>query len=142
MQANSISRRSILNEVMAWARRCLTLLHLKSAWEKGKAPEDELAAKVGDPPEDKELEEEIFQPKTSSATAAFDPSKAEIKVYGSLSSKARKGLAFPIPENPAGPGVQLLGQLGGNKVSDGPSLSDSSTTEPLMLPPVKPANPC
>lgn len=136
MDAVSPNRRSILSEVMDWAKRCLTLLHLKIAWEQGKAPEEELAAKVKPHEDEKHLEEEIFHPKPSAAVAAFDPSKVEIKVFGNPGTKKGKGSALPVPDKPVIESIHGNGTLG----ESNPMEPDPAN--PLPVPPVETAKPC
>ncbi len=136
MDTVSTKRFSILNEVMAWANRCLALLHLKIAWEQGKAPEEELATKVNTSENEKRLEEEIFHPKPSAAAAAFDPSKVEIKVFGNPHLKKGKGSALPVPDKPAIESIHGNGTLGES------SLVEPDPANPLPVPPIETAKPC
>jgi two-component system, chemotaxis family, chemotaxis protein CheY len=135
MDTVSNNRRSILSDVMAWAMRCLTLLHLKTAWEKGKAPEEELAAKVETPENEKLIEEEIFHPQPSMATA-FDPSKVVIKVIGSPSKKNQKGVAQPVPGKP------VTDSLHGNGIQDMLVSQEANPQDLFPLPPIQAAKPC
>jgi CheY-like chemotaxis protein len=76
---------------MDWARRCVSLIQFKKTWiEKGRAPEEELAAKAIPEEDSMKLEEEVFNPKQAASAAAFDPARVEIKVFGSEKAKPKK----------------------------------------------------
>ncbi len=96
MQGRSSKYHSVLVQVMAWAKECLTLITLKKAWEKGKAPESELAEKVEKPEDLKHLEQEVFHAGAAASQRAFDPKAAKIEVYGGGPAKASK-VAKPRP---------------------------------------------
>lgn len=100
----------LLNQVLSWAKECLSLIHFKKAWEKGKVPNRELAAKALEGQEkDQKLVEEIFHANIPGHSPSLDVQResteklaeeldrpapawpqAEIQVFGEPNGKSRK----------------------------------------------------
>lgn len=133
MSGKNSAYKMVLNQVMDWAKRCVSLIQFKKTWiEKGRAPEEELAAKAISEEDSIKLEEEVFNPKQAASAAAFDPARVEIKVFGNETVKPKKirgkaaATAVPCGE-PASPESQAK--------AEGAERVEAPVAQPSLEPP-------
>ena len=120
------SHRAFLEQVLDWAKRCVDLLRLKKAWEKGRIPKEEMGDRaIHQEEDDKALVEEIFYEEMPSHAPSLEVqmrskrklaeelfskdstatrkalSKVEITVYGGSRKKEEPKELEKVPEEAA-----------------------------------------
>jgi CheY-like chemotaxis protein len=142
-ETNKHGYQVFLSQILSWAKECLTLIQFKKAWEKGKVPKAELAAKALDTEEaDQKLVDEIFHADLSPHTPSLDIQKEstqqlaeelsktpvawpepKIQVFGETSGKSKKKERAAAPEPASEPAVAVAGAPTGD-LTLSPTLED------------------
>src|SRR3990172_2873632 len=119
-ETNMKGYQAFLTQILCWAKECLTLIRFKKAWEKGKVPKEEMAAKALETDKaDQRLVEEIFHADLPGHSPSLDIQRESTQ---QLAKELDKAIPWPEPK------IQVFGETNGKTKKKARPAPVESTT--------------